>query len=102
MVPALFNTVVDTSLATVIGCNGVIVSTIEHLMASLAGLSIDNAIVELDSYEMPIMDGSAAHFTKLIKNAGIKHNNTCSRAYHFAKYNDSITALSNRSDPTGR
>lgn len=72
MVPALFNTVVDTSLATVIGCNGVIVSTIEHLMASLAGLSIDNAIVELDSYEMPIMDGSAAHFTKLIKNAGIK------------------------------
>lgn len=72
MVPALFNTVVDTSLATVISSNGVIVSTIEHLMAGLAGLSIDNAIVELDSYEMPIMDGSAALFTKLIKNAGIK------------------------------
>ncbi len=71
-VPALFNMVVDTSLATVIGSGGVIVSTIEHLMASLAGLSIDNARVELDSYEMPIMDGSAAHFTDLIKTAGIQ------------------------------
>jgi len=71
-VPALFNMVVDTSLATVIGNNGVIVSTIEHLMASLAGLSVDNARVELDSYEMPIMDGSAAHFTDRIKDAGIK------------------------------
>lgn len=70
-VPALFNMVVDTSNATVIGSNGVIISTIEHLMASFAGLSIDNAIVELDSYEMPIMDGSAATFTELIKTAGI-------------------------------
>ncbi len=70
-VPALFKMVVDTSLATVIGRNGVIVSTIEHLMASFAGLSIDNAIVELDSYEMPIMDGSAYHYTRLINEAGI-------------------------------
>lgn len=71
-VPALFNMVVDTSLATVIGRDGVIVSTIEHLMASLAGLSIENAIVELDAYEMPIMDGSAARYTELILEAGIK------------------------------
>ncbi len=71
-IPALFNMVVDTSLATVIGRDGVIVQTIEHLMASFAGFSIDNAVVELDSHEMPIMDGSAAHFTELIKNAGIK------------------------------
>jgi len=71
-VPALFNMVVDTSLATVIGSGGVIVSTIEHLMASLAGMSIDNARVELDAYEMPIMDGSAAQFTELIRSAGIQ------------------------------
>jgi UDP-3-O-[3-hydroxymyristoyl] N-acetylglucosamine deacetylase len=71
-VPALFNMVVDTSLATVIGQEGAIVSTIEHMMASLAGLSIENAIVELDAYEMPIMDGSAGVFTDMIKEAGIK------------------------------
>jgi UDP-3-O-[3-hydroxymyristoyl] N-acetylglucosamine deacetylase len=64
--------VVDTSMATVIGYDGFIVSTIEHLMSCFAGLSIDNALVELDTYEMPIMDGSAGPFTSLIKEAGIK------------------------------
>ncbi len=71
-ISAHFNMVVDTSLATVIGYNGFIVSTIEHLMASLAGLSIDNALIELDAYEVPIMDGSAEPFTALIKSAGIR------------------------------
>ncbi|NQT71120.1 MAG: UDP-3-O-acyl-N-acetylglucosamine deacetylase [Desulfobacteraceae bacterium] len=71
-ISAHFNMVVDTSLATVIGIDGFIVSTIEHLMACLAGLSIDNALVELDTYEMPIMDGSAGPFTELIRAAGIK------------------------------
>ncbi|MBF0100729.1 MAG: UDP-3-O-acyl-N-acetylglucosamine deacetylase [Desulfobacterales bacterium] len=68
---ARFNAVIDTSLATVIGNDGVIVSTIEHLMASFAGLSIDNAVVEIDSYEMPIIDGSAALYTEKILSAGI-------------------------------
>ncbi len=72
VISAHFNMVVDTSLATVIGYEGFIVSTIEHLMASFAGLSIDNALVEVDSYEMPIMDGSAGPFTSMIKSAGIK------------------------------
>lgn len=71
-ISAHFNMVVDTSLATVIGYDGFIVSTIEHLMASFAGLSIDNALVELDAYEMPIMDGSAGPFTALLKSAGIE------------------------------
>ena len=71
-VSAHFNMVVDTSLATVIGYDGFIVSTIEHLMASFAGLSIDNAIVELDAYELPIMDGSAGPFISYIKTAGIE------------------------------
>lgn len=72
-VTAQFNRVVDTSLATVIGNNGCIVSTIEHLMATFAGLSIDNALVELDAYEVPVMDGSAGPFTRMIAEAGIEN-----------------------------
>lgn len=83
-IPALFNRVVDTSLATVIGQDGCIVSTIEHLMATFSGLSIDNALVELDSYELPIMDGSAGPFTKLVKNAGFKDQNA-PRFYFIVK-----------------
>jgi UDP-3-O-[3-hydroxymyristoyl] N-acetylglucosamine deacetylase len=74
-IPAHFNRVVDTSLATVIGNDGYIVSTIEHLMACFAGLSIDNVLVELDGYEVPVMDGSAAPFTQMVKSAGIKELN---------------------------
>ncbi|MBT3177255.1 MAG: UDP-3-O-acyl-N-acetylglucosamine deacetylase [Desulfobacula sp.] len=70
-IQAIFKLVVDTSLATVLGNNGTIVSTIEHLMASFAGLGIDNALVEVNDHEIPIMDGSAKVFTQLLKNAGI-------------------------------
>lgn len=83
-VTAHFNNVVDTSLATVIGAEGCIVSTIEHLMASFSGLSIDNAIVEVDAYELPIMDGSAAPFTALIKSAGIQDQD-CPRHFFIIK-----------------
>lgn len=71
-VTAHFNMVVDTSLATVIGYDGFIVSTIEHLMAAFSGMAIDNALVEVDSHEMPIMDGSASIFVASIASAGIK------------------------------
>lgn len=71
-ISAHFNQVVDTSLATVIGYDGFIISTIEHLMAVFAGLAIDNALIEIDSYEMPIMDGSAGPFTDMILKAGIE------------------------------
>lgn len=73
MIKAHFNRVVDTSLATVIGedAEGCIVSTIEHVMSCLAGLAIDNVIIDIDGHETPIMDGSAALFTRKIKNAGI-------------------------------
>ncbi len=83
-VSAHFNNVVDTSLATVIGNDGFIVSTIEHLMASFAALGIDNAKVELDSYEMPIMDGSAAPFASLLKSAGVEEQSS-SRCYFVVK-----------------
>lgn len=71
-IQAIFKKVVDTSLATVVGENGAIVSTIEHLMAAFAGLGIDNALVEINAYEMPIMDGSAEEFTFRMMEAGIK------------------------------
>jgi len=71
-ISAHFNKVIDTSLATVIGQDGYIVMTIEHLMASFAGLSIDNALVEIDACEMPVMDGSAGPFVDLIRHAGIE------------------------------
>jgi len=61
----------DTSLATVLAKDGVRVSTVEHLMAALAGLGIDNCFVDVSSDEVPIMDGSAAPFVFLIQSAGI-------------------------------
>lgn len=72
IVPARWNTVIDTRLCTVIGnAAGVTVSTIEHLMSALAAFSIDNAIIEIDGPETPIMDGSADAFVMMIENAGI-------------------------------
>jgi UDP-3-O-[3-hydroxymyristoyl] N-acetylglucosamine deacetylase len=64
--------VVDTALATTLGYRGVTVATVEHLMAALGGLGIDNALVEMDAEEVPIMDGSAAPFVELIRSVGIR------------------------------
>ena len=63
--------VVDTTLATTLGKNGVVIKTVEHLLASLFGLGIDNVFVRLKGDEVPIMDGSAAPWVYLIKTAGI-------------------------------
>ena len=63
--------VASTRLSTVIGnASGVTVATVEHLMAALYGLGVDNALIELDGPEAPIMDGSAAPFVSLIDRAG--------------------------------
>lgn len=61
----------DTRLSTALKKGDVSVSTIEHLMAALAGLGIDNVYVEITSPEVPIMDGSAAPFVFLIQSAGM-------------------------------
>jgi len=72
MVEARFDAVVDTALCTRIGnSDGVSVSTIEHLMAALAGCGIDNALVELDGPEIPIMDGSSGPFVSTFLGAGV-------------------------------
>lgn len=61
----------DTRLATTIGINGTSVSTVEHLLSALRGLNVDNAIVEVDGPEVPIMDGSSLPYVSLLKEAGI-------------------------------
>ncbi|MDP6950890.1 MAG: UDP-3-O-acyl-N-acetylglucosamine deacetylase [Arenicellales bacterium] len=71
-IPAALDRVSDTRLSTTIEHQGVRVSTVEHLMSAFAGLHIDNAIVELDADEVPIMDGSAGIFVFLIQSAGIE------------------------------
>ena len=79
IVPARFDNVVDTRLGTTIANEaGVRVLTIEHLLAAFAGCGVDNAIVELDGEEVPIMDGSAAPFVTLIESAAVKEL-TCPR-----------------------
>jgi UDP-3-O-[3-hydroxymyristoyl] N-acetylglucosamine deacetylase len=67
--------VIDTQYATTLGHNGSKVSTVEHLLAALYGSGIDNLVVEVDSPELPIMDGSAAPFIYLIHSAGIEIQN---------------------------
>lgn len=70
-IPARVEQVVDTRLCTTIGNkDGVQVSTVEHLLAAFAGLQVDNAYVDLDGPEVPIMDGSAAPFVFLLHCAG--------------------------------
>ncbi|HMM55553.1 MAG TPA: UDP-3-O-acyl-N-acetylglucosamine deacetylase [Candidatus Desulfobacillus sp.] len=62
----------DTRLASCLERDGVRVATVEHLMSALCGLGIDNAWVDVDAPEIPIMDGSAAPFVFLIQSAGIE------------------------------
>ncbi len=72
---ANYANVTNTLLCTTISNGyGVSVSTIEHLMGAFYGIGIDNAIVEIDSFEMPILDGSARFFLQEIKRVGIKHS----------------------------
>ncbi len=70
-IPANYNYVVNSFQATTIGSEGVVVSTIEHLMAALYGCGVDNVLVELNGPEVPIFDGSAAPYVKLIRKASI-------------------------------
>ena len=68
-----FSNVSNTSLSTTISNEmGVKVSTIEHLMGALFGLGVDNALIEIDNEEVPILDGSAKEFIEKIVSAGLK------------------------------
>ena len=73
IINATFQNVSDATLCTTISnSNGVSVSTIEHLMAALYGKNIDNAIIEIDTDEVPILDGSSKNFVDAIDKVGLK------------------------------
>jgi len=76
VVPGIFNVSNVSFCTTVSNEFGVKVSTIEHLMAALFGEGIDNALIEIDSQEVPILDGSAKEFVEKIKLAGIRESST--------------------------
>ena len=76
IIHANFKNVVEPILCTKLrNENGVTVSTVEHLMAAFYGEGIDNALVEVDASEIPIMDGSAVDFVDAIKSAGVEEQN---------------------------
>lgn len=70
-IPAKAENVGDTTLSTSLVSGDVKVSTVEHLLSAMAGLGIDNAVIEVSAAEVPIMDGSAGPFVFLIQSAGI-------------------------------
>lgn len=74
-IPAHVSRVVDTRLATTLGGDGEILSTVEHFLGAMQGLGIDNLRVEVGGPEMPIMDGSASVWVDAIRDAGILHLN---------------------------
>lgn len=75
-IPARPNAVTDTVLCTCLtNENNIAIHTVEHLVSALAGLGIDNLIIEVNSHELPIMDGSASPFVFLLQSAGIEELN---------------------------
>lgn len=85
-IPALWDRVVDTRLCSVLGNeDGVTVSTVEHVMAALAGCGIDNVLIELNGPEVPIMDGSAEPFVFLIECAGVREQDAPRRFIRVLK-----------------
>ena len=91
LIPALFNNVSKTVLCTTIQNDfGIEVSTTEHLLGALYGNEIDNLLIEINSNEMPIMDGSAKYFINAIKKVGIKTYDTTRK---FIKVNKKCEIL---------
>jgi len=78
-IPASHGYIVNTFQATTIGFGGVVVSTIEHLAAALYSRGVDNVLVEVDGPEVPIFDGSAAPFLKMIDRAGVREQDSTRR-----------------------
>lgn len=78
-IPAQAVLIGDTRMCSCLERDGVKVGTIEHLMSALCGLGIDNAWIDLDAPEVPILDGSAAPFVFLIQSAGIEEQNAAKK-----------------------
>ena len=75
VIPNLFNVSSAVFCTTISNESGISISTVEHLMGALYGLGIDNALIEIDNKEVPILDGSAKLFVEAILKVGIKNSN---------------------------
>lgn len=84
-IQAIATNVGETTMSTTLVQDGVRVDTVEHLLSAMAGLGIDNAIVELSAQEVPIMDGSAGPFVFLIQSAGIAEQSKAKRFIRIKK-----------------
>src|SRR3954468_7906038 len=70
-IPATVESVAHCGYATTLMRTGVMLSTVEHLLAALRGLGVDNVYIEVDNLEIPIMDGSSEAFAEMIDEAGV-------------------------------
>lgn len=84
-IPASAEYISHCSYATTLMRKGVILSTVEHLLAALRGAGVDNCFIEVDNIEMPIMDGSSENFLELIENAGLVEQNSPRRFLRVLK-----------------
>jgi len=94
-IPARADWVDETDLSTSLGSGDARVTTVEHLLSALCGLGVDNAFIDIDSAEVPIMDGSAGPFVYLLQAAGIR---TQSAAKRFIRVTNEIAV--NEGDKT--
>src|SRR5258707_7184486 len=79
-IPATVESVAHCSYATTLMRTGVMLSTVEHLLSALRGCGVDNAYIEVDNLEVPIMDGSAEVFAEMIESASLVDQPTARRA----------------------
>jgi UDP-3-O-[3-hydroxymyristoyl] N-acetylglucosamine deacetylase/3-hydroxyacyl-[acyl-carrier-protein] dehydratase len=89
-VKADVDNVVETTRSTTIEANGARVSTIEHLMAALVGCGVDNALIQINGAEVPILDGSAQPFVEMISKAGVQQQEAA-KIYYTLQHNISFT-----------
>jgi UDP-3-O-[3-hydroxymyristoyl] N-acetylglucosamine deacetylase/3-hydroxyacyl-[acyl-carrier-protein] dehydratase len=82
--------VVETNRSTTLENNGARVSTIEHLMAAMVGMQVDNALIEIDGEEVPILDGSAQPFVAALEKAGLQQQNAA-KIYYNIEHNITFT-----------
>src|ERR1700677_1725817 len=84
-IPASWRHVQRVSYATSLMRQGVLISTTEHLLSVFYSMSVDNAFVEIDNLEVPILDGSGRPFVELIRSAGIKHSRKIRRYFRIRR-----------------
>ena len=81
IIEASINLVVNTDRGTNLDKNGIKINTSEHVLAALVGMEIDNVLIEMDSSEPPIMDGSSKYFVEALEKAGLKEQDAIRNEY---------------------